>query len=226
MPTSNIPSLGGFNNNTGHTPIMDVRSGGILNVNAGVGSIGGFVTQGNGSSRTLLTVGDGIGGGSENVTLNVSLNGQLNRHPGGNSVHNFLVNADGFLNFTSNVDFNLSTNRFATFDLAGGSVVIAGTVTDLDNFAANFVDFTAPGSSFTANFGSDFPDFAAVLAQIGAGLSFRSSTALALSAVDNGGSFTVSSPAASGVPEPSSVALMATLMAGLTFLRRRKQIAA
>ena len=193
LPTSNIPDLGGRNVTAGHTPVIDLRSGGTLAINSGMGGLTGNVTNTSGITRTLLFVGDGIGGGGEDVTLNVTHNGALIRHEGSSTTHNFTVKSDGTLNFTSNVDFTSETAnpRYSTFTIAGGAVAVSGTVTDLDNVASNFVDFTASGGSFTANYGSDFANIAAVNAQVGPGLSFRSSALLTLQTVDNGGSFTI-----------------------------------
>ena len=156
-------------------------------------------------ARTLIIVGDGVGGGTEDVTLNLSHTGALIRHEQ-EVTHNLEVNSDGILTFDAAVEFSseLSASnrpRFGTFTVNGGAVDVAGPLNRLTVAATgdalavnNFVDFTAVGGTFTADFGGDLADLSAVqaAASLGGDGSFRSSAGLALSVMDNGdSSFTV-----------------------------------
>ncbi|MGJ8724311.1 MAG: beta strand repeat-containing protein [Roseibacillus sp.] len=179
MPTNN-PDMGGeydggTNGGDFSTPALQINSGGTI----------GFDITGNGGSiwtnlgtsgltfRELWIIGDGTGAPGE-VTVNVDPFGNLSRHPG-NMVHTVTVNSDGILNFLGNVDMTANAgNRWAALSINGGVVEITGTVNDLDNNANNEVLFTDVGGSFTADYGGDFADLAAVEAQVGPTGSFRS----------------------------------------------------
>ena len=222
MPTSNVPQMGGYNNANGYTPVLDLQSGGSLTIQAGAGSLKGIVTQA-GGSRDIYIVGDGVGtvGTNDAVTLNVSLKGYLNRHRGG-ITHNFIVNSDGILNFLDDgwADNQLNfyrqpNNRYATLEIAGGAVNAALPIKNLTLDDKSYVEFTALGGTFTAKFGNDFADIAAVRSGIGT-TSFIAGTGLSLAATDNGdNTFTVTA-----VPEPSSIAF---LLVGLGMMARRRR---
>jgi autotransporter-associated beta strand protein len=209
MPSLNIPLIGGnydaTNAGLNSTPTMIFNNAGAISLTS-TGRDSGFwtnrVTVGN---RTVMTVGDGSGAAGE-VTVTINACDNSNRH-GANTTHNFQVNADGVLNFGQRIDFSFSNgetaapNRFSTITIDGGSVDVTGWVWDATN-ARNFVNFTAPGGSFTADFDatSDFPDIAAVNASLGftdaAGTAFFNSAGGNLQAVDNlDGSFTVTAVA-------------------------------
>jgi len=214
MPTINLPGLGGNNGATVSTPAIVLNSGGTLSLTA-VGRQNGFWTTG--PSRTLITVGDGTSGANEDVTLNLTITGSLNRHAGG-VTHNFLVNSDGTLNFTGDIDLvNASnTDRPVTFTIAGGIIDVNGSVNDL-TLGTNFVEFTTLGGSFTADYGNDFANIGQVNTAI-TNNRFRNNAGTgSLLATDNGGTgFTVSI-----VPEPSSFVLVAVGLGFLACLRRR-----
>lgn len=189
LPTLNIPTLQGHFLYDKQTPQIDLLYGTLsFTLDAYQGAY--WMRQG-AEPRTVATVGDGdIANGT--ATLNVAGVRMINRDHGG--TQNFTVNADGTLNLSStqNLDFSYGTGRNATFTINGGSVTIAGAVVDLLLEPANYVDLTAVGSGFTAAFGGDLPDLAAVQVEIGTGLSFRSTTGLTPTATDNGdGTFTV-----------------------------------
>jgi hypothetical protein len=197
LPTKNIPKMGGTNNGSGHTPTLQFDSGGAISIEAGSG-LRGIVTQ-SGVTRDIYIVGDGAGaaGTNEGVILNVALKGELNRHTG-RSTHNFVVNSDGILNFQNtawswgSLTFSGSTDRYATFEIAGGEVNIESYITGLTRLADNYVKFTAPGGTFTAAFGGDFADIDAVNTSIGIGVDFQADGDIILVATDNGdGTFTV-----------------------------------
>ena len=144
------------------------------------------------------------------------------------------VNADGALTITDSNSAALvwayGTDRWPVFVLNGGSFTVNDSVDLLRNSTAAgnaFVDFQAPGSRFTANFGTDFSNLSAVQARIGAGLTFRDSLAdpnFFLDAIDNqNGTFSVEfqSLAVTVIPEPSS-ALLVCLVGAMGFLHRRR----
>ncbi|MDF7806328.1 PKD domain-containing protein [Pontiellaceae bacterium B12219] len=138
-------------------------------------------------SRTLLTVGDGTGP-TNDVVVNVSNMAMLLRH---NSVTaDYTVHADGVLNFDGNLETYQQDNKKATFTLNGGTVVAAGFV-GTGVKALESIEFTALNGSFTAAYGGEFADFAAVMADAN-GLFVNNSGGI-LEKVDNGdATFTVS----------------------------------
>jgi len=195
LPTTNIPDIGGRDGANRDTPTILFNSGGTITLAAGVGSTSGIVT--NGSSRTVFTIGDGFGGGTEDVILNLSIIGSLIRHAGGGLIHTLRINSDGTLNIAGILNFSSESTggnpRFGQLDIAGGTVVVTGTVDAILDAPENFVAFTVSGGSLTATYGHDFADFTAVNDQLGLDKAFRSSAGISLQAVDNGDdTFTVS----------------------------------
>ena len=157
-----------------------------------------------------LEVGDGDMGTS--ATLNLG-KGQLYRHAnsGGNGLV-IKVNADGIVNQSLNMVMN---NNNTTINLNGGQYNVAGTVQNLTSSSGYSISFDALGASFTANFGQDFADIAAVNSELG--VSFVDTTATGLTATDNlDGTFTVGL-----VPEPSTTALLG--LGGLALILRRRK---
>jgi hypothetical protein len=213
-PTSNIPTLRHQHNAPGgaaFTPTVDVINGSVVFATNNSNSSSGITISGN----TTTIIGDGdVNNGLASLTYTTS---NEFRRDGGNMA--ITVNADGSLNFTNNSIVSFSTTTLLHVTLAGGAVNYAGTVDLLrnsTNAGNSWFDFTAEGSTFTASFGADFADLDTVGDYIGSGLTFRSSTDLALGAQDNGnGTFTVSV-----IPEPTTA-----LLGGLGFLallRRRR----
>ncbi|QDU56954.1 PEP-CTERM sorting domain-containing protein [Aeoliella mucimassa] len=207
MPSTNVPQIGGRNATGTNSPILQLNSGGSLSLTSGVGGIGGFITNQTAATRTLIIVGDGVGGGTEDVTLNLSHTGALIRHEQ-EVTHNLLVNSDGTLTFDAGVEFSSELSqsgrpRYGTFTVDGGAVDIAGPLTRFTVAAtgdalavSNFVDFTAPGGTFTAQYGGDLLDLSAVqaAASLAGDGSFRSTSGYSLGVSDNGdNSFTITS---------------------------------
>jgi len=189
LPTSNIPGLPGRGYGM---PSIDLLYGGEITF---AGTTENWSQPPN---IDMGTVGDGdLGNGT--VTLNYSKLTDLRRDPGGTA--SWVINADGSLNFTRSTTFLVcyGGGKYTTFTINGGAVEFNGALTKIATEANTYAEFTAPGSSFTAKFGGDFADKSAVEAQIGSGLSFRSSTGQTLGATDNGdGTFTVDFPPPSG----------------------------
>ncbi len=213
-PTSNIPTLHHQHNTSGgaaFTPTVDVINGSVVFATNNSNSTSGTTISGN----TTTTIGDGdVNNGLASLTYTT-----LNEFRRGGGIMAITVNADGSLNFSNNstVSFNTGTRLHVT--LAGGAVNYGGTVDLLRNSTDpgnSWFDFTVDGSTFTASFGADFADLDTVGGYIGSGLTFRSSTDLALGAQDNGnGTFTVSV-----IPEPTTALLGGLGL--LTLLRRRR----
>lgn len=161
---------------------------------------------------STFTVGDGDLGTM--ATLNLDNTIYLNH--GTSSSKSYVVNADGTLALGADV-LNWSSGGGLTTvaRLVGGTMNISGAVNgNLTNVAGNYVNFEAPGSTFTASYGGQFADLTAVSGQIGD--SFKDTTGFGLAAIDNGGTtFTVSV-----VPEPSAALLGALGL--LALLRRRR----
>ena len=198
MPSGSIQLGGTHDNQNGgnargwDTPSMAFNSGGTINLSV-VGREDQIWTAAANQTRTVFEVGDGVGGGTEDVTVNLVLNTELNRHNNGH--HDFTVNSDGTLNITPNGAYlrvGRSASRTAGFTIDGGTVVVNDPIFEFANYAACTVDFTAANGAFTANYGNDFADIAAVEASLGD--DFIDSTGVAeitLRAIDNGTSFTV-----------------------------------
>jgi hypothetical protein len=190
LPSTNFPGIGGTTG-AGDSPTMIFNSGGATSFN--IVSHEQALWTNTSTTHTMLTVGDGTGGGTEDVALTITgLTGELNRHT--NGTHNFLVRSDGTLIFDNFVDFKYNTNsaRHATITIEEGAVIVNGTVIQLDDLGGSFVEFTALGGSFTANFGGDYANIGAVNARLNT--DFRNSAGIgAVAAADNGNStFTVS----------------------------------
>jgi len=197
LPTANIPGWGGRDATSGNglssTPPMHFNSGGSINIILD-GREGAIWTNAP-ANRNIMTIGDGIGGGIEDVEVTLdrasaSGNLVLSRH-GNDVTNNFKVNADGTLTFAKGIDMNNGEGRVARITIDGGTVRVNGVIIDCTNNVNSIVDFTANGGSFTAEFGGDFADFVALTAS--QGVDFINNSGGALQAVDNlDGSFTVS----------------------------------
>ena len=196
LPTVNVPGVGGFHDSAGNkgwdTPSMEFNSGGTMDL-AVIGREGDIWTNPNNMPRTVFTVGDGVHGANENVTLNLTMTDDLMRHYNGH--HNYLVNSDGTFNITAGVELRFSYNgsavRTSSFTIDGGAVVVNDPVRYLTN-AVNYVEFTAEYGTFTAQYGGDFPDIATVESNLGT--NFVDNTGLEkaiMRAIDGGTTFTV-----------------------------------
>jgi len=144
-----------------------------------------------GYNRDKGTVGDG---NLDNGTAMLNYNDMYTLSRGGSSPITWTVNADGTLNFTADRTFEIAwtPSRLAQLTLAGGTVTFNGPISKITNSPNSYVTFDAVGTSLTAEFGSDFPDLATVVTNIGDGLSFRSGAETDPTAKDNGDStFTV-----------------------------------
>ncbi|MDF7823644.1 hypothetical protein P4B35_06425 [Pontiellaceae bacterium B12227] len=203
LPTSNIPEIGGWYDSTaaqGDSPTMVFNSGGEIDLDVTSGQFAAFITNPQNDERSVLTVGDGVGG-TDDVTVNLTVANtnnyfsSLNRH--GNGTHYFQVKADGTLNIenavTNIVDLSYNANsRPVVFLIDGGAVVINDAVRDLNGTTK--VSFLSAGSSFTAKYGGQFPEITDVWASLGtAFVDLTGNTLGAIQAVDvDGTNFTVS----------------------------------
>ncbi|MFC5050446.1 PEP-CTERM sorting domain-containing protein [Rubritalea spongiae] len=210
MPTANVPGYAsGTNINSSN---LQFNSGGTFSFSLS-GSFGSAPISN--TSRTWLTVGDGIGTAGD-VTVNMNDATTLYRHS--SNTLNYLVNSDGVLNISSDLNLYADNNKHVTFTLNGGSLISTGAVTTSFNNGDNLTDsyflFDAVGSSFTANYGGVFTDFVSLQADTTNKL--RTASGLSLDFTDNGTSFTVTA-----VPEPSSLALLG--LGSLSLLTRRRR---
>ncbi|MGJ8651244.1 MAG: beta strand repeat-containing protein [Opitutaceae bacterium] len=196
MPTINVPNIGsqyagsGANQNgKWSVPVMEFNRGGAVSFGFNSSHNSGMFTNIDDGSidRQIWTVGDGVSGAGEDVTLNMTSNILLQRH--GNGVHKFTVNADGTLNFSGYVDFAYNASRYATMIIDGGAVNLTGVAIDLGT-NNSYVDFTSTGGSFSAAYGGPFTDATAVSNSIGT--AFLNNSGGVLKVVDNGATFTVS----------------------------------
>ena len=191
LPTSAIPDLGG--STAPHdTPTIVINQGGAISLK--LGGREGDVWSNVSGTRNVLTVGDGTGAAGEvEVSLSsIVSNPALARHTS-STTNNFQVNADGILNFTSaTLDFGYDSSRHGKITINGGEVNLSGVASDLTTYAARVIDFTATGGTFTADFGGDFSDIAAVISSLGVDFVINT-VGGGLQAVDNAdGTFTVS----------------------------------
>ncbi|CAA6677714.1 MULTISPECIES: PEP-CTERM sorting domain-containing protein [unclassified Lentimonas] len=219
--TASFPGLGGTTGGNGDTPTMVFNSGGpfTFDFNGRESSLWSNTA----GTRTVFTVGDGTGGGTEDVTLNLTGLTFISRHATG-ATNNFLVNSDGTLNFNAGVDFRYgtTTDRLATITIAGGDVSFAGGLTNFTDNTGTYVDFTIVGGSFSALYsstaGGGYVDKDAVETALTAGTNWKNNFGGTFEVTESGGGFTVTA-----VPEPSSYALLAGLL-GMSYVmvRRRK----
>ena len=190
LPT-NAPGLGGDDALNADTPSMVFVSGGTIDLAlAGKGS--DIWTSASGTTRAVFTVGDGIGGGAEDVVLNLTMADNLKR--GGSGHHNFIVRSDGTLNIMPDaaLEFGYNDLRTSSFTISGGRVVVNQSITGLSDYSGCFVEFTSRDGTFTAQYGGNFPDFAAVESSLGFDFieSIRHDGAV-VEATDGGSTFTV-----------------------------------
>ncbi|MEP2774490.1 MAG: PEP-CTERM sorting domain-containing protein [Luteolibacter sp.] len=209
MPTLNLAT---FNGTLNPGAILVFNSGGTFGLDMASSFQSGYISTAGG---TVITVGNGISGGTENVTLNISNAATLLRHA--SVTMNYLVNSDGALNFSSALNLYADNNKNATFTINGGSVSSTGLIDNrFNNLAGSFFDFTAVGGSLTAKYGGGaFADFAAV--QADASGIFKNNSGGTLQFTDNGSSFFT----VKAVPEPSSMAILIGGI-GMLALRRRR----
>ncbi len=213
-PTDNVPTLrADHNDGPAYTPTVDVINGSVAFDTSNSRSTSGVTIGGN----TSATIGDGdVNTGLASLTYNTT--GVIVRD--GNFIMAITVNRDGSLNFGGNNTMGWDDNKRLHVTLAGGAANFDGWVLPKRNSVesgTSWFDFTELGASFTAEFGGDvFTDLSFVNEFIDEGAFFRSTSSLALAAVDHGdGTFTVTA-----IPEPT-----AALLGGLGFLmllRRRR----
>lgn len=194
MPSTNIPAIGGSfeSGNTGanSTPSISFVSGGAIAFDH-FGFDDAFWTNRaqTGVSRTVLTVGDGVGGGTDDVSVTINGTVHLNRH--GDGDHTFVINSDGTLIMNSALSrwaWN-GTTRNAFFKIDGGTVDFNDDI-PVTGFSDGSIEFLSIGGSFSADYGGALADYASVLAALGT--KFVDSTGTGtLEAIDNGTSFTV-----------------------------------
>jgi hypothetical protein len=190
VPTSNIPELGSafVNPATCTTPQIDLLNGNL----SFTGLDRGVCIAGNWSAM----IGDGDTG---NGTASLSLSGGIAKGISeffGTQDRDFTIEADGSLTITdSNSGFirlgsTDKTDRNVAFLLNGGSLSLPQPLEELDG---SYIEFRAAGSTFTSALGGTiFTNIAAVSAEIGDGLTFRSTTGEDPVATDNGdGTYTV-----------------------------------
>ncbi|MDB4041171.1 autotransporter-associated beta strand repeat-containing protein [Akkermansiaceae bacterium] len=202
MPTTNIPSYGGVydgqaNPGTGtkSSPALVLSSGGAINFTH-VGHDDSFWTNLNqgGTARQILTVGDGVTGINEDVTLTMTGSLRMNRH--GNGIHHFRVNSDGTLIMNSNLNrWGQAAGRPAFVFIDGGTVTFNDKIA-LTGFNDGFVEFLSIGGTFTAEYAAPgsttdaFLDFASVNAALGTKF-VNSAPDTFFETTDNGTTFTV-----------------------------------
>ena len=130
-------------------------------------------------SGTTFTIGDG------NMTTLAQANtdlSNLNRDPDG--VKTYVIKADGALSLSGGIyawaDNTDWWGKTAVVHLQGGQMIVNGSINAnfTDGASVNYVTFDAPGSKFTAKFGGQLPNLAAVQAAIGTNLNFRAGTGL------------------------------------------------
>lgn len=186
---TNAPGLGGGHNPTSDTPILDIRSGGTFDFSM-VGRETAIWRSSSAATDTIWTFGDGVG--TNDVIVNLSGLRYINRNDG-NTTTEILVNADATLNLnlTQNLDFSNHAVRPSKLTIAGGVVVVNQAVVDLE-VAGNLIEFTELGGTFTANYGGQYADFAAIQNAVNAEVYWGNDAGGLLRVEDNGTSYTVS----------------------------------
>ncbi|MDF7823575.1 PEP-CTERM sorting domain-containing protein [Pontiellaceae bacterium B12227] len=163
-------------------------------------------------SRTLLTVGDGVGGGTEDVVVYISGMLDLLRHT--SSTATYLVKSDGTLNFAGDIGLYNDNNKDGVLQLDGGAIVATGTIdARFNNIAESYVEFLSEGGAITAAYGGAYADFTAVLAD--ASGNFIDTNGGGLEFTNNGTTFTVTA-----IPEPATLGLVMAFGGGILFVRR------
>ena len=196
MPTTNVPGYGGDfaeNSEDGNSssPTMFFNSGGSISFDH-TGRDNSFWTNLAPYTRTLLTVGDGVTGADEDVTVTFNgLTRSVNRHNNGEL--SFVINEDGILNINGEIQrWGDNTSRPAIMVIDGGTVNLSTSVPDV-NFNERAIEFLSVGGSFTAEFGREFPDLTSVTTALGVNFINSGETGI-LNAIDNGdNTFTVTS---------------------------------
>jgi hypothetical protein len=174
VPTNNIPELGSafVNPATCTTPQIDLLNGNLsfTGLDRGICIVGSW----------SATVGDGDTG---NGNASLSLSGGMAKGISeffGNQDRDFTIEADGSLTI---IDDNSGfirlgstdkSDRNVAFFLNGGYLTLPQPMEELDG---SYIEFQAEGSTFTSALGGTiFTNIAAVSAEIGDGLTFRSTT--------------------------------------------------
>ena len=121
-----------------------------------------------GATRDQLTVGEGIGGGTDDVTVDLDNITYMNRSSFvGTDIATFRVNSDGTLNINGNAREYGNTDKLWDISINGGTVNVTGNLDWSVTGSDSKIDFTAIGGSFTATYGGDNVDIVAVNAGIG-----------------------------------------------------------
>lgn len=216
-PTTNVPGLGGGFNPTSDTPRLSVKSGGTFNFTISAREDGTWSTSAD-AARTIWTIGDGIGGGTEDVDVSISNLKWINRNDQ-NTTTDILVNSDATLRLDTDLYFSNTSARPGSITIAGGEVIVSAKLMDLGQQASDFVNFTMVGSSFTANYGAgsglmqDIEDVSDTYASV-----WQNNFGGTFEFTDLGTGFTVTA-----VPEPGTYALLAGLTGLAYVMTRRRQ---
>ncbi|MDF7808989.1 PEP-CTERM sorting domain-containing protein [Pontiellaceae bacterium B12219] len=212
MPTLNLAGFtaAGY---SADTATMIFNSGGTFTLDFSTSQNSAPIMS---ESRTLLTVGDGVGGGTEDVVVNINGMLDLLRHT--SSTATYLVKSDGTLNFAGDIGLYDDDNKDGVLQLDGGTIVATGNIdARFNGIAESYVEFLSEGGSLTAAYGGSYADFAAVQAdEFG---NFVDTNGGGLQFTDNGGTFTVTA-----VPEPATLGLIVAFGGGILFVRRSFQI--
>lgn len=210
-PTTNIAGLGGGFNPTSDTPILNFNRGGSFTFAMSARDGGTWSTSAS-TTYNIWTIGDGVGGGIENVDVTISGLQWINRNDQSTTVE-VVVNSDGTLRLDTDFRFSNTDSRPAKFTVAGGGIEISAAALDLGQFAGDTVDFTVAGGYFTANYGGNLADFDDVTS---AGI-WETGTGVSLEFTDHGTFYTVAA-----IPEVNSVALCIGGLGTLLIGRRRR----
>lgn len=216
-PTINVPGLGGGANPTSDTPLLSIRSGGTFNFTMESRDTAIWRTN-SGVMDTVWTIGDGIGGGTEDVDVTISALRWINRNDQ-DTTTNILVNSDATLRLDADLYFSNNATRPGSITIAGGEVIVSAKLMDLGQQANDFVNFTMVGSSFTANYGAgsglmqDIEDVSVTYASV-----WQNNFGGTFEFTDLGTGFTVTA-----VPESGTYALLAGLTGLAYVMTRRRQ---